>query len=66
MIQVPGWVVVTVMVTHAMLAVFNERINEVTNSPVVGVVVAAALVGLNILQSQMKSITTALKTLGRK
>ena len=65
MIAVPGYVVVAIMVTHAVLAYLTTQ-TEVKFEPIWNVAIGAALVGLNVLQSVTKSITEAVRTLTRK
>lgn len=64
MLAVPGYVVVAIMVAHAVLAFLTTQ-NEMKFEPIWNVVIGAALVGLNVLQSVTKAITEAVRNLGR-
>lgn len=65
MIQVPGWVVVAVMVVHAVLAYLTSQ-TEVRLEPIWNVAVGAALVALNVISNAVKPLTTALRTMTRR
>ena len=65
MLAVPGYVVVAVMVFHAVLAFLTTQ-TEVTLEPIWNVAIGAVLVGLNVLQSVTKSITEAVRTITQR
>ena len=64
MLAVPGYVVVVIMVAHAMLAFLTTQ-TEAKLEPIWNVAIGAVLVGLNVLQSVTKSITEAVRNLRR-
>jgi len=64
-IAVPGYIVVAIMVAHAVLAYLTTQ-TEVKLEPVWNVAIGAVLIGLNVLQSVTKSITEAVRTMTRR